>query len=343
MKWSKLKEDLKKDWEKLLDATEGFGKKAGAKVRDMWRDSESMRKSAVTYSRKSAARTANGAKWLGNKSMEQAGTIGAFLSQPEMLKWLENLTKAPATIYDKAMDSEYLRTHIGGGSHRMFDGGHSPTDAWDRASGASDADTFAQEVVGYVSGLWKDLSTVSGLPFGTWDKADYDKWAEVAATHIPGADKGYFYDLLSFDAFEVLSTGLGAVGVVFALKADDKKRLSEILGSMGIISILSANPLMGLAVIATTGYAYFVKKREVDGKALLKGGVMATTSMAVFAVLGLPLLVELVIAMVVAALVKKYVLSRDDVADMVITRTGEVGAAALEKLKSAFGKTPQHG
>ena len=37
---------------------------------------------------------------------------------------LAGLAKGPATIYDKAMDAEYLATHIGGGSHRLFDGGH---------------------------------------------------------------------------------------------------------------------------------------------------------------------------------------------------------------------------
>ena len=45
------------------------------------------------------------------------------------------------------------------------------------------------------------------------------------------------------------------------IKKDDIKKLSEILGSMGIIAILTANPLMGISVIICTGYSY-VKKQK---------------------------------------------------------------------------------
>jgi hypothetical protein len=39
-------------------------------------------------------------------------------------------------------------------------------------------------------------------------------------------------------------------------------KLSELLGAMGITSILSANPLTGLASIAVTAYAYRKKRDE---------------------------------------------------------------------------------
>lgn len=35
-----------------------------------------------------------------------------------------------ATIYDRAMDWNYIQTHIGGGFHRHFDGGHTFLGAW---------------------------------------------------------------------------------------------------------------------------------------------------------------------------------------------------------------------
>ena len=37
---------------------------------------------------------------------------------------LASMVDGPATVYDKAMDAVYLATRIGGGNHRMFDGGH---------------------------------------------------------------------------------------------------------------------------------------------------------------------------------------------------------------------------
>ena len=44
----------------------------------------------------------------------------------ELSNWLtDHLSDQRATLAGKAMDAEYLRTHIGGGWHRLYDGGHS--------------------------------------------------------------------------------------------------------------------------------------------------------------------------------------------------------------------------
>ena len=37
---------------------------------------------------------------------------------------VQNMVKGSPTIYDKAMDAEFIATHIGGAQHRLFDGGH---------------------------------------------------------------------------------------------------------------------------------------------------------------------------------------------------------------------------
>ena len=74
-------------------------------------------------------------------------------------------------------------------------------------------------------------------------------------------------------------------------------KLAELLGSMGIIAIISANPIMGVFVIASAAWAYVFKRKEVHNRSLAKGGVMATVSVALFTFLGLPLLFELVIVM----------------------------------------------
>ena len=59
-----------------------------------------------------------------------ASTISADLGS-----MLAGLAKGPATIYDKAMDAGYLATNIGGGNHRLFDGG-TPSPERSRRSGA---------------------------------------------------------------------------------------------------------------------------------------------------------------------------------------------------------------
>ncbi len=330
MAWAKFVEGVTDVWQRSVDTSGELIDKAGTAASDAWDSSESARKNAAERVGRAATGSWEGAKRLGNNAASQAAAATAFLSQVDLLKWSEAITQSGATIYDKAMDATYLRDHIGGGNHRMFDGGHTLTGAWERVREASETDSLSQEVIGYVSGIWKDLTTSKGLPFATWEKADYDQWSSWAAERIPGVDKEFFYDLLSFDAFELLASGLGAVALVFAFDADDKKKLSEILGSMGIISILSANPIMGLAVIATSAYAYFIKKRELDGRTFVSGGVIGAVSLGVFAVLGLPLLVELVIAMVLAGLLKKYVLSRSDLMEMLATSAREVGLSVSQ-------------
>ena len=34
------------------------------------------------------------------------------------------------TIYDKAIDKNYILTHIGSWKHRLFDGSHTPHEMW---------------------------------------------------------------------------------------------------------------------------------------------------------------------------------------------------------------------
>jgi hypothetical protein len=99
-----------------------------------------------------------------------------FFQKPDLLKWTESLTKGAATVYDKAMDAEYLLTHIGGGEHRLFDGGHTIMGSWQAARDALKDDTKAQEIIGWAEAYVKDLTITMGMPFLLVDKADFDRW-----------------------------------------------------------------------------------------------------------------------------------------------------------------------
>jgi len=239
--------------------------------------------------------------------------IYSFMSIDELLKWTENISKSAATAYDKALDSEYLRTHIGGGNHRMFDGGHDLISAWQKSKDALDDDTFSQEVIGYVSAIWKDVTTVKGLPFFTWSKDAFEQSAEWVSKTIPYASKSWFYDLCSYDIFEIFSATLGTATALFLLNKDEMEKLSEILGSMGIVSILAANPLTGIAVIMCTTYAYKVKKKKLSGKKVAEGAVLSTVSIAIFSALGLPLLIELAIVITISKLLRNYIFSSNEI------------------------------
>lgn len=261
----------------------------------------------------------------------------AFFAEADLLKWTEELTKSAATIYDKALDKEYLATKIGGGNHRLFDGGHDLFSAWERAREAAKDDSFAQEVIGCITALWKDVTTTKGLPFATLDKASYDEWAEIIANWVPGLKKEYLCDILSFDAMEVFSTTLGAVAVVFVLKKDDQKRLAEILGSMGVVSITSANPIMGIVVTAVGAYAYVKEKKKIDKKAMATSASLAATSAVIFGALGLPILLEFAIVLVVATLLKKHIFNNEEAMLIIkqnIAALGERGFSSLQRLVS---------
>ena len=119
-----------------------------------------------------------------------------------------------------------------------------------------------------------------------------------------GIDKKWLFDLSNYDVFEIFSSALGVVAALFFLKKDDINKVSEILGSMGILAILSANVFMGIAVIVQTVYAYTVKKKQLDKKEALKGASYSAITYAIFSVLGFPILIELIIAMVVLKVVK---------------------------------------
>jgi hypothetical protein len=241
-----------------------------------------------------------------NLKPETSPTLLAFLSDPSLLKSLKKITDAPATVYDKAMDSEYLSKISGGGNnHRLFDNGHSLFDAWDAVKGAKTDDSLLQEITGYASAIWKDVTTPKGLPFTTLDKANYEQWAKsINDLNIPGVDKEYLYDLTSFDALEILGTSIGVVGAALALKKEDSKKLSEILGSMGIVSIMSANPLMGICTVATTAYAYKKKKQKIDKTSFIKSGAASGAAALLVGALGAPFLIELILAAVVVKTIK---------------------------------------
>jgi hypothetical protein len=245
---------------------------------------------------------------------ENVGALGAFLAAPELLKWSEGLTQSAATIYDRSLDAEYLRTHIGGGVHRMFDGGQDLWGAWTRVKDASSDDTFLQEVAGYAGALWKDLTTTNGLPVVTWDQAGFERFAERLGS-VPGVSKAWIYDAVSYDAFEVLSAGLGAVGLIFALQKDALTRLSEMLGSMGITALISANPVMGLSIVATTGYAYWKAQSRgeavaIDATSAIRGAALGATSAAIFAVLAGPVVIKLVVAIAVTGFLRHHLTKR---------------------------------
>lgn len=176
-----------------------------------------------------------------------------------------------------------------------------------RRSAAQASDRLAQEFTQRVATLSMSLADADVLRWSgslTHSAATvYERALDVEQmrAHLRSARRG---------VPELLSAGLGAVGLVFVLQRGDLEQLSELLGSMGITAVLSANPLLGLCVVTTTGYAYWQAKQGggalgVDRLAAVRGAALAGSSAAVFSVMAGPLALKLVVAIAVTGAVRR--------------------------------------
>ena len=229
-----------------------------------------------------------------------------ILSQTQWLRWLETITKSAATDFDKAMDTKYLETYIGGGNHRLFDGGHTLSGAWKNIGEycvAAKCST-GEQVGGYYDAIIKDLSTPKGLPFVTMEQQTYDSMATWMSETIPGVSKNWVSDALSYDALELLSAGVAAAAVVYYLDKGQTDKLSELIGSMGIVSITSANPILGLVMVAALAYA-LATGVDIGEKDVAEGVVKSAVISGVFVLLPTTFLVELAVVVAVGILLNK--------------------------------------
>ncbi|MEW6682356.1 MAG: hypothetical protein AB1451_05435 [Nitrospirota bacterium] len=178
-------------WRKAREKAQSWGKRA----REEW--------AAVSDSQTAAkvsefmARGLEVGKSAAGYAVDYVSPVAAFLSPDALLRWSKGITEGAATVYDRALDATYLRTHIGGGEHRLFDGGHGLVESWKRAAEARPDDETFQEIVGWLSALWKDGTTLKGLPFVGVSKESFDAWADHLSSVVPGVSRDWLYDLLS--------------------------------------------------------------------------------------------------------------------------------------------------
>jgi hypothetical protein len=252
---------------------------------------------------------------LRNSVSDNMSPLLGLLSSEALLKWTESISKSTATIYDKAMDADYLRSHIGGGNHRMFDGNHDLVGAWQTIRDAAPGDTFVQDAVGYADAIWKDVTTTKGLPFFTWNKENYEVTAQWVADNIPFATKSWFYDLNSLDIGEIAGASVSGVAAVLMLKKADKERLSELIGSMGFYGVYAANPLGLIVAIAVFAIGY--RKALIRHQSITEGTALAAVSAVVFSLpAGIPVIILFILSIVINNLIRKHVFNSSELRDM---------------------------
>lgn len=214
------------------------------------------------------------------------------------------------SIYDKAMDAVYNATHIGGGNlHRLFDGSHTIWAAWEKCKNALPDDTFAQEVAGYFKALGHDLSSSVGLPIADMTRDGYEQlvsWMENF-----GVTTSWAQDLLHINVPELLGSTIGSLAIIFKWNSKDITKFSDLVAGLGLSSIAAANPLgvvitlVGLArsyQLATRGNA---KIEAVNG--FVRGGLKSSVFITTSAVIGGPVWIGLVSAIVIYFITHKHI------------------------------------
>ena len=238
------------------------------------------------------------------------GLLGSALST-DLNGLLASMVDGPTSIYDKAMDAEYLATFIGGGSHRMFDGGHTVLGAFRAVRDASPDDTVVEEAMGFLQSLFRDMATPKGLPLANWDKATYEKVAGYLASEF-GISKNWFYDINSYDAAQLLGGVIGVVATALCWNRADTESFAKLVGGMGVSALARANPLLLVVTVVALARAFHKAHHTgeyaelVDGQ--LKGGIGAGATLVAasqVAALGGPAGLALLVGLTTGVLVHK--------------------------------------
>jgi len=182
----------------------------------------------------------------------------------EISRWLrDHLSHQAATVASKAMDHEYLRTHIGGGWHRLYDGGHTIAGAW-AAIGKAFPDLSLLDHVGTSANeYWKDFVTTRGMPIITLDHAD--RIGE------------YFKHLDSVNAAEAIGGELA--GLAIYSNWNDPAKLTALVGSAGFSGAVYANLIAPLVSLIAIGRICWLVKRSEQAQlqALLASALQGLT------------------------------------------------------------------
>ena len=189
--------------------------------------------------------------------------------------WLQDIVKGTPTIYDKAMDAAYNSTRIGGGDHRLFDGGHTIAGAFQAARNASPDDSIFEEAAGFLQALARDATTPRGLPLVTWDQETFNGLTDALGR--VGIPRAWVVDMVSYDAVEVIGASLGVLAIALNWNNDDVEEFSRIVGSLGLAAVVGANPLLLIVTVVALGRAFHTARRTGDWKeftdGLARGGI----------------------------------------------------------------------
>ena len=229
-----------------------------------------------------------------------------------MESWLtKSFNEGVPSIYDKSADAIYNATRIGGPQlHRLFDGSHTIWGMWDKVREASLDDTRLQEFWGFLTAYGKDLSSHVGMPLFGMSPESY----QAVANSLSGTfniPKPWLQELLHVNAIEVLGTSIATLALALRWNKATTEEFSRLVGSLGISSIVSANPALGVVALVTTARAFMRSRDKGDYKeavaGLAKGGFGTGIFLATSALVSGPAWIGILTGLCIGAVVNRAI------------------------------------
>ena len=221
--------------------------------------------------------------------------------------WLQELVSGRPTIYDKAMDAVYNATRIGGGDHRLYDGGHSLAGTLQAAREASPDDSIIEEAAGLLQALARDATTPRSLPLVTWDQDTFSGLTDSLGR--VGLPREWVIDMVSYDAAEVIGASVGVLALALNWNSDDVEQFAQIVGGMGLSAAVGANPLLLVVTVVALAKAYHTARKTGDWKefadGLARGGICTGAVILVASMMGGPAVVVLLTGICVGVVAQR--------------------------------------
>ena len=199
-----------------------------------------------------------------------------FLDQHSQL--FKTLESSNPSQYDQIMDAVYSKTHIGGNTHRHFDGSHTLLGSYNKIKEA----TSSVDIVEYCKSHFNELITPEGIPLCTLNEQQYKLFSHQVSEKLggiitPGQIREYLRDFNSLNIGELFSASLGGIFLFLACHSGNRKAISRVTALNLCLAGATANPLQFL--LGLGGLVYGLHHGKIKSYELLRGAAPAISGL----------------------------------------------------------------
>ena len=207
-------------------------------------------------------------RWSASQVAQFLNASLATKAATEVDRYLRSIFETSATAYDKAMDYGRLLMNEKGYDHRLFDGGHSISGAWDAVKSAKAEDSLGQESLAFLQSYWKDLVTPMGMPLATLNRENFESAAKIASKL--GIEKEWLMDLASFTATETVGAFAAVIGASMNWGHAETEEFAKLAAGLTTSAALAANPLAMTVALLLVARSVHKGRKENKLKKVLR-------------------------------------------------------------------------